>query len=74
MSVQFGLVGSISGELLTYHGKTLVHPNRYELEWLFPGMRVVKLNTSFQRPTMPVKDHPDLAAVRWPLNKEDFRR
>lgn len=69
--MRYALRGSVSGELLTYQGRVLVHDNRGELEWLFPGERVVPYDGDL--PTMPVAEHPDMAPVRWPLRKEDFR-
>lgn len=69
--MRYALRGSVSGELLTYQGRVLVHDNRSELEWLFPNERVVPYDGTL--PTMPIAEHPDMAAVQWPLRKEDFR-
>lgn len=68
------MVGSVSGELLSYRGRVLVHDNPHELEFLFPGTRVVTL-PSFVTPelTMPITQHPEMASVRWPLDRKDFR-
>jgi len=71
MSARYALKGSVSGELLTYGGRILVHGDRGELEWLFPNERVVAYDGAL--PTLPVRDHPDMDAVTWPLKKEDFR-
>lgn len=69
--MRYALRGSVSGELLTYQGRVLIHDNRGELEYLFPGERVVAYDGAL--PTMPVREHPDMAAVTWPLNRKDFR-
>lgn len=69
--MRYALKGSVSGELLSYRGQILVHDNRGELEWLFPHEPVVPYSGAL--PTMRLADHPDMAAVTWPLNREDFR-
>lgn len=67
--------GPVSGELLSSGGKVLVHDNPAELEFLFANMKVVELGSMIPpEDTMSIKDHPDMASVRWPLNPEDFRR
>lgn len=69
---RYALKGAVSGELLTYGGRVLVHDNRGELEWLFPNERVVPYDGR-ELPTMRLADHPDMDAVSWPLRKESFR-
>jgi hypothetical protein len=69
--MRYALRGSVSGELLTYQGRVLVHDSRGELEWLFPGERVVPYDGDL--PTMSVAEHPDMAPIIWPLNRKDFR-
>lgn len=69
--MNFAIKGSVSGELLTFHGRILTHTNRGEMEFLFPAARIVPYDGDL--PTLPVRDHPDMASVRWPLRKEDFR-
>lgn len=68
------LVGAVSGELLSLGGRVLVHDNAAELEFLFPGARVVAL-PSYVPPeqTLPVSAHPEMASVRFPLDRRDFR-
>ena len=68
-----------SGELVSYRGAILVHDNRAEIEWLIPTHPAVELSGTREqiadrtgRTVMLWKDHPDMAAVRWPLRKEDF--
>lgn len=76
----YALKGHASGELLSYKGHVLLHPVRREVEWLMPAQTVVELSGNADqiaqrlgRPVMLLKDHPDMASVRWPLRKEDFR-
>lgn len=70
---RYGIVGPASQELLTYRGRVLVHDNRQELEFLLPGARVVRLSDGdLGQPVLPVRQHPNFAAVRWPLRREDF--
>lgn len=71
MTTRYALRGSVSGELLTYGGRILVHGDRGELEFLFPGEGVVPYDGAL--PTMCIADHPDMASVTWPLNRKDFR-
>lgn len=72
---RYGLVGERSRDFLTYGGLVLVHGNRHEMEWLFPGARVAEVPLSIP-PGMclPIEHHPDLQAVQFPLRREDFRR
>lgn len=79
----FALKGGVSGELLSYRGRVMVHDNKVELEFLFPKWRdgqvefvEVRVNDGTLshdgRPTMPIAEHPDLDMVKWPLNPADF--
>lgn len=72
------MVGATSGELLTYGGRPIVHPDRAELEWLFPGQRIVRVTerdlvARSPLPPLQLRDHPDLAGWSWPLDRRDFR-
>jgi hypothetical protein len=68
------LVGAASGELLSLDGRVLVHDSQAELEFLFPGARVVTL-PPYVPPerTLPVSAHPEMASVRFPLDRRDFQ-
>jgi hypothetical protein len=71
---RYALYGEASQSALTFNGKVLVHNDRAELELLFPGVRVVELGSMIpEHDTMQVRDHPSLGAVKWPLNREDFK-
>lgn len=67
-------------ELLSYRGAVLFHNNYGELEFLFEKglkqgtLRIVDLPKTGLggRPMLPLRRHPDMAAVAWPLRKEDF--
>lgn len=70
---QYGLVGQRSSELLSYGERFLVHTDRDELEFLFPGSRVVIMPTYIPADqTLPVPQHPELVHLRWPLDRRDF--
>lgn len=70
----YAFAGAVSGELLTFRGAVLTHLDRAEMAFLMPGQRVVELATAdMSRPLMRLCDHPDLAAVQWPLRREQFR-
>lgn len=65
---KYCLVGAVSGEVITYQGKALVHGNLQELEFLFPANRVVPLPSYWgEELTFPLKDHPDMDTVQFPL-------
>lgn len=69
----FALVGRSSGELLSYRGRVITHPDRAEMEFLFPAERVVALPTWVQpEQTMRLQDHPDMAPVTFPLDRREF--
>lgn len=71
---RLALVGAVSGELLSYGDRVLTHGNAAELEFLFPGTRVVTLPAHVPpERTLPVPAHPELAAVRFPLDRRDFQ-
>jgi hypothetical protein len=73
MTRTFALKGGVSGELISWQGRVLVHDNPRELQYLFPKMEVVEIPVNPDgRPTMWVGDHPELATVQWPLDPKDF--
>jgi hypothetical protein len=65
-------IKTISGDVFTRHGDVLVHDSRGELEFLFPGREFADVTESVL-PKTRLRDHPDMAAVRFPLRREDFR-
>ncbi len=72
---RYALQGTTSRDLLTWNGKVLVHDNPAEMEFLFAGdVQVIPCPRSIPpEQTLPIRFHPQLAAVRWPLRREDFR-
>lgn len=72
---RYALQGTVSRDLITYCGRVLVHDNKAELEFLFTGdVRPVECPRDIPpEQTLPIRFHPQLAAVRWPLSKEQFR-
>lgn len=74
--MKYILVGRTSGEPLTYKGRVLVHPDKSELEYLFPNERVApKPKWIDDGLTMALKDHPDMENVQFPirLHMNQFR-
>jgi hypothetical protein len=77
----YAMKAPVSGELYSLGGKVLVHPTREDLEWLVPGSQMVEVpGTTMDevaarlgRPVMRWQDHPDMAGIRWPLDRRDFR-
>lgn len=71
---RWGLWGVATRDFLTYGGRILVHDNRAELEFLVPGTPVREVPPSIPPDhCLPIRLHPDLATVQWPLTKEQFR-
>jgi hypothetical protein len=71
---RYGLKGNHSGDLLTYGGRVLVHGDKNELQFLFPGTQVVRVSDGLpEELILPIAAHPELAAVRFPLNRRDFQ-
>lgn len=73
---KYCLVGAVSNEIITYRGYALVHSNKQELEYLFPANRVVPLPSYWgEELTFPLKDHPDMDTVQFPLaqNMDQFK-
>lgn len=70
----YGIYGPRSRELLTFGGRVLVHDDRAEMEFLFPGSCIREVPPSIpadQR--FPVRLHPQLAHVEFPLTRKAFR-
>ncbi len=68
----FALKGNTTGQLLTLNGKVLTHDNRAELEFLVPYTEVVQTDVRFED-SLPIRFHPDLSHISWPIRKADFR-
>jgi hypothetical protein len=77
------LEGGLSRELLSFMGQVIVHDGTMkELEFLFPKwkdgqVRFVEVAVDGGtlrdgRPTMWLRDHPDLDLVTWPLDPRKF--
>lgn len=65
---------SEKGELLSYGGQVIVHDSKAELEFLVRGVKVVECPRDIpDDQTLPIRFHPDMASVQWPLRKEQFR-
>jgi hypothetical protein len=62
---------SFTGDLFTLQGELIVHDNRAELEWLFPGRETVDVTESVL-PKLSIKKHPQCSYLRWPIQREDF--
>lgn len=67
----YALLGDNTRDLLSYQGRVIVHGDRAEMEWLIPYASVVRV-TGDVGPTIQLRDHPDMQAVRWPLRRSDF--
>lgn len=76
MSARFALQSTLPpGDLLTWRGRVLVHDNADEMGFLFAGdVRVVQCPRDIPpEQTLDIRYHPNLASVRWPLDRKDFR-
>ena len=75
--MRYCIIGRSTGEPLTYRGWVLVHPDKSELQFLFPGERIGVLPNYYDDSlTMQLKDHPDMEVVEFPLeqNMHQFRK
>ncbi len=60
-------------ELLTFRGLVIVHDNRAEMEFIKPWVKTVECPRNIpDEQTIPLRFHPDMAPVRWPLSRKDF--
>lgn len=73
---RYGLQGEKSRDLLTHGGRVLWHTDPNELTYLVPiGARAVALPADIPAAqTLHISQHPQMAAVKWPLNRSEFRR
>ena len=76
--MRYALYGEHSRSLLTFQARPLVHDNRAELEYLFPRARVVAVTDAdlaacSPLEPMPIREHPGMATVSFPLDRRDFR-
>lgn len=75
--MKYCLIGRITKEPLSYKGRVIVHEDKAEMEYLFPNNRVVELPAYFGEDlTIPLKFHPDMDNVKFPLadNMNQFRK
>ena len=70
--MMYGIVGRSTKTLLTYQGKAILHDSREEMEFLFPAEKVIPA-PHWVEDYILLKNHPDMAPVKWPLQKNDFR-
>ncbi|MCI3246308.1 hypothetical protein [Streptomyces spinosisporus] len=63
------------GQLLSYNGKTLVHDNRAELEFLLTGPVRIVLCPPSLRPEdcMEIRFHPQFSHHQFPLVRSNYR-
>jgi hypothetical protein len=62
-------------DLLSWHGRVLVHDNRDELEFLLAGaVRVVECPRDIPpEQCLEIRHHPQFAHHRFPLVRSDYR-
>ncbi len=72
MSAMFALLSPVTGGVYSRDGAILVHDNRAELEFLFPGRRARDVTDSVL-PKIRWREHPQMAGITWPLRREEFR-
>lgn len=70
---RYGLWGDRTRDFLTYGGQILIHENPAELAFLVPSAQVREVPPSIPaEQTLPVRFHPAMDAVQWPLQRRDF--
>lgn len=70
----FALRGDLTGELLTWQGRVIVHRDAGELAFLVPAGATVVPAPLGAAGYLPISAHPDMATIRWPINRQEFRR
>lgn len=78
---KFALYGTTSKELLSYDGAVIWHDNARELEFLFAksistgALEIRKLGKRLPngQKVLPLREHPDMADVTFPLKRADFK-
>ena len=65
----------LHGQLLSYQGKTLVHGDRGELEFLLAGdIRIVPCPPSLRpEDCLEIRFHPQFSHHQFPLRREAYR-
>lgn len=69
---KFMLIGPTSGEAVTQRGLIITHTNRKEMEYLFPGTKVVPCDAPDQE-CIPLPFVRGMESTRFPLNRGDFK-
>lgn len=69
--MMYALWSTGARNFITYRGHVLIHESREELEFLFPGAKVRRFDGQVDA-VMPIKNHPELRHVQWPLRRADF--
>lgn len=63
-----------ANELATVGGRLLVHRDKAELLYLITGGTAMQVPPSWKAgPFLALSAHPNMAAVQWPLNREEFQ-
>lgn len=70
----FAIAGRKTGDPVTFMERVLVHEDKAEMAYLFPNDRIVPFRPGPADLVMMLVDHPDMKAVRFPLDKKDFNR
>lgn len=71
---RYALRGEVTRQLLSWHGRTIVHNSRPELEFLIAGADVIECPRSIPpEDTVELRHLPQFAAHRFPLRRADYR-
>lgn len=74
MTGRWALRGDTSRELLTWHGRVIVHGDKGELEFLITGATPIPCPRSIpDEQTVPISMLPQFAHHRFPLDRRDYR-
>lgn len=69
--MQYAMWGKSAQSWITYQGKVLVHDDKGEMEFLFPGA-IVRPITTYPGEALSIKLHPGCEGYQWPIRREDF--
>jgi hypothetical protein len=68
---RYALVGPVSGKLATRGGQVITHTNRWEMEFIFPGIKVVPVVID-PAEAVPLPALPEMCSTRFPVRRSDF--
>jgi hypothetical protein len=70
--MRYAMWGRHSQSWISFQGRVIVHDDKGEMEFLFPGSVVRPISGLREEDMMTIKDHPGCIDFQWPIKREDF--